>query len=83
MNQTEQKIASLCNKKCLCLDDYFLIRGNEKVILSLEKICDNKMLVFTKKDINYQDKLMYTCQVNSKNNNYSRACSYCLQYRFK
>jgi len=55
---------------------YFLIRGNEKVVISLEKICDNKMLVFTKKDINYQNNLMYTCQVNSKNINYLNNGSY-------
>ena len=49
---------------------YFIIKGAEKVVIGLERICENKMLCFTKKDPNFQDGLIYTCQVNSKNMNY-------------
>jgi intein/homing endonuclease len=47
---------------------YFIINGNEKVVLSLERICDNNMLVFTKKDDTYKNNLMYMAQVNSRLN---------------
>lgn len=49
---------------------YFIVKGSEKVVISLERICDNKILCFTKKDSNYPNNLIYTCQVNSKNLNY-------------
>lgn len=49
---------------------YFIIKGSEKVVIGLERICENKMLCFTKKDPNFPDGLTYTCQVNSKNMNY-------------
>jgi len=49
---------------------YFIIKGSEKVVIGLERICENKMLCFTKKDPNYHSGLMYTCQVNSRNMNY-------------
>jgi len=48
---------------------YFIVKGSEKIILSLEKISDNKILVFTKKDPTFKDGLIYTCQINSKNTN--------------
>jgi DNA-directed RNA polymerase beta subunit len=44
---------------------YFIINGSEKVVMSLERMVDNKPLVFTKKDSNA---LIYTVQVNSKSN---------------
>lgn len=43
---------------------YFIINGSEKVVMALEKMIENKPLVFTKKDAN---SIIYTCQVNSKN----------------
>ena len=46
---------------------YFIIKGSEKIVISHERICDNKMLVFTKKDPNYTDGIMHTVQVSSKN----------------
>ena len=49
---------------------YFIIKGSEKVVIGLERICENKMLCFTKKDPNFPDGLMYTCQVNSRNMNH-------------
>jgi len=48
---------------------YFIIKGSEKIILSLEKIADNKILIFTKKDPSSNDNLIYTCQVNARSNN--------------
>lgn len=45
---------------------YFIVNGNEKVIMSIEKMVDNKILVFTKKDNTFKDKTMYMCQINSK-----------------
>lgn len=42
---------------------YFIVNGNEKVIISVEKVADNKFLVFQKKD---NSGSIYTCQVNSK-----------------
>lgn len=42
---------------------YFIINGAEKVVISQERMCDNKPLVFIKKDSSSQ---MHTVQVNSK-----------------
>jgi DNA-directed RNA polymerase II subunit RPB2 len=42
---------------------HFIINGAEKVIMTLERIIDNKPLIFTKKDGNT---LLYACQINSK-----------------
>ena len=49
---------------------YFIIKGSEKVVIGLEKICENKMLCFTKKEPTFPDGIMYSCQVNSRNMNY-------------
>lgn len=45
---------------------YFIIKGSEKVIMTQERIIENKILVFKKKDINYTDNTCYTCQVYCK-----------------
>jgi len=42
---------------------YFIVNGSEKVVVSLERICENKPLTFAKKDSNTTT---YTVQVNSK-----------------
>lgn len=42
---------------------YFIINGSEKVVISLERMIENKPLVFIKKD---QSNKIYTVQVNSK-----------------
>lgn len=42
---------------------YFIVKGSEKVVMSLERMIENKPLVFTKKDM---QSLIYTVQVNSK-----------------
>lgn len=41
---------------------YFIVNGSEKVVISQERMCDNKPLVFLRKDSNSQ---MYVAQVNS------------------
>lgn len=47
---------------------YFIINGNEKVILSLERICENKLYIFMKKnkDKSALNDVMYEAQINSK-----------------
>jgi len=45
---------------------YFIIKGSEKIIMSQERIIENKILVFSKKDPNFEDGITYSCQVNSK-----------------
>ena len=42
---------------------YFIVNGSEKVVVSLERMCDNKPLIFTKKD---SSSVTYMVQVNSK-----------------
>ncbi len=42
---------------------YFIVNGAEKVVLSLEKMCENKPLVFIKKDASGN---IFKVQVNSK-----------------
>lgn len=42
---------------------YFIIGGNEKVIISQEKMCDNKVYIFKKK----QDKYSHVAEVRSMN----------------
>ncbi len=50
---------------------YFLVNGKEKVVMSIEKMVDNKPLVFTKKDSSYPRGFFFTCQINSKSNDWS------------
>jgi len=45
---------------------YFIINGNEKVVLTLERICTNKVFIFIRTDIK-TDKKVYYAQLNSKN----------------
>jgi hypothetical protein len=40
---------------------HFIIKGSEKVVLSLERMCENKMLIFMGKD-----DVAYNMTVNSK-----------------
>ena len=44
---------------------YFIVGGQEKVIVSIEKMIDNKILVFGKTDSSYQGGKMYTSHINS------------------
>ncbi len=50
---------------------YFLVNGKEKVVMSIEKMVDNKPLVFTKKDSSFPRGHYFTCQINSKANDWS------------
>ena len=50
---------------------YFIVNGQEKVVLSMEKMVDNKILIFKKKDLSYEDGWIYTAQINSKKNDWS------------
>ena len=50
---------------------YFIVKGNEKVIIGMERMCDNKMLVFIKKDSNYDNGYQVYATVNSKKNDYT------------
>ena len=50
---------------------YFIVNGAEKIVMSMEKMVDNKILVFTKKDNTYDNGLIYTAQINSKRNDWS------------
>jgi len=50
---------------------YFIVNGAEKIILSIEKMVDNKILIFTKKDVSYENGLMYVAQINSRKNDWS------------
>ena len=47
---------------------YFIVNGAEKVVMSMEKMVDNKVLIFTKKDLSYSNGLIYIAQINSKKN---------------
>ena len=50
---------------------YFIVKGNEKVVIGMERMVDNKMLVFKKKDSSYADKYMTYATINSKKQNYT------------
>merc|ERR1711871_671899 len=50
---------------------YFIVNGQEKVVMSIEKMVDNKPLVFTKKDSSYPNGYYHTCQINSRENDWS------------
>jgi DNA-directed RNA polymerase II subunit RPB2 len=56
---------------------YFIVKGSEKIVLSLERICDNKPLVFSKKDPTFPDGQIYTCQVNSRSPNINANLQIC------
>jgi len=45
---------------------YYILKGSEKIIMSQERIAENKILVFSKKDANFPDGVSYYAQVNSK-----------------
>ena len=39
--------------------------------MSIEKMVDNKILVFTKKDPSFENGLIYSAQINSRRNDWS------------
>ena len=50
---------------------YFIVNGAEKIVMSMEKMVDNKILVFSKKDPSFDGGLIYTTQINSRRNDWS------------
>jgi len=50
---------------------YFLVNGQEKIIMSIEKMVDNKILVFAKKDLTYENGISYNVHINSRKNDWS------------
>lgn len=50
---------------------YFIVGGQEKVVVSIEKMIDNKILVFGKTDSSYNRGKMYTSQINSRKHDWS------------
>ena len=50
---------------------YFIVNGAEKIVMTMEKMVDNKILVFTKKDPSFDNGLIYTTQINSRRNDWS------------
>lgn len=44
---------------------YFIIRGNEKILITLEQVCNNRIFAYSKKESN---STTYNVQVNSKSN---------------
>ena len=50
---------------------YFIVNGAEKIVMTMEKMVDNKILVFTKKDPSYEEGIIYSAQINSRRNDWS------------
>ena len=50
---------------------YFIVNGNEKIVIGIERMRENKILVFTKKDKTFKDGLAYYATINSKKRNYT------------
>jgi len=50
---------------------YFIVNGQEKVVMSIEKMVDNKTLVFTKKEPTFLSGFMYVAQINSRKNEWT------------
>jgi DNA-directed RNA polymerase II subunit RPB2 len=57
-----------CKKDPGC---YFIVKGNEKVVIGIERMCENKILVFTKKDKTFESGMTYYSTINSKKKNYT------------
>jgi len=56
---------TLNNKKHNDMGGYFIINGNEKVIISQEKIANNIIQIFNSKNVSYS----YVCEIRSVNDN--------------
>ena len=50
---------------------YFLVNGKEKIVMSIEKMVDNKILIFTKKELSYENEMVYNAHINSRKNDWS------------
>jgi DNA-directed RNA polymerase II subunit RPB2 len=45
---------------------YFIINGSEKILISQERISENKIFIFTKKDPSYRKGMSYLAQIDAK-----------------
>lgn len=50
---------------------YFIVNGQEKVVMSMETAATNKILVYSKKDSSYEDGYYYSAQINSRVDDWS------------
>lgn len=50
---------------------YFIVNGQEKVIVSIEKMADNKILVFSRNDSSYPSGKIFNVQINSRRHDWS------------
>ena len=50
---------------------YFIVNGQEKVVMTIEKMVDNKVLVFTKNDPTFEGGKIYTSHINSRKDDWS------------
>jgi intein/homing endonuclease len=50
---------------------YFLVNGQEKIIMSIEKMADNKIFIFAKKDPSFENGFTYSAHINSRKNDWS------------
>lgn len=50
---------------------YFIVKGQEKVVMSIEKMVDNKVLIFSKSDETFEGGNIYTAHINSGNDDWS------------
>ena len=50
---------------------YFIVNGKEKIIMSIEKMVDNKILIFSKSDPTAVDGKTYLAHINSRQDDWS------------
>jgi DNA-directed RNA polymerase II subunit RPB2 len=50
---------------------YFIINGQEKVVVCIEKMVDNKILIFSKSDSSFENGYQYTAHINSRYDDWS------------
>ena len=50
---------------------YFIVNGKEKIIMSIEKMVDNKILIFSKSDPTLADSKTYIAHINSRQDDWS------------
>lgn len=50
---------------------YFIVNGKEKIVMSIEKMVDNKILVFSKTDPTTPDGKTYLAHINSRQDDWS------------
>ena len=50
---------------------YFIVNGKEKIVMSIEKMVDNKILIFSKSDPTVADGKTYLAHINSRQDDWS------------